>query len=232
VKWLLIVLLAACGDNKFESLPYFEWTDQQTVGAFNIDHIAANDPGLLDAVDRASNYEVVLFYGHDPPHGTAYETIEALFARANRNGASILTFADLADGLAHGNARSGICLSFDDADIDDWFLLRPLLMRNSAHVSFMVTRYLELTDVQKAELHTLYADGNSVEAHGVNHVGYAGQDIATYIATEIQPSIDVVRADGFAPVAYAHPGGAHTATLDAAIADRIHFLRGISGAPK
>lgn len=232
MKWLLIVFLAACGDNKFESLPYFEWTDQQTLGGFNIDHIAANDSGLFDAVDRATNFEVVLFYGHDPPNGTQYETIEALFARAKRNGTSILTFADLAADLAAGNARSGICLSFDDADIDDWFLLRPLLAQYSAHVSFMVTRYFEFTDVQKAELHTLYADGNSVEAHGVNHVGYAGQDIATYVSTEVQPSIDILRADGFAPVAYAHPGGAHTSALDDAIANRIHFMRGISGAPK
>ena len=77
MKWLLL-LLAACGDNKFSSLPYFEWTDQQTIGAFNIDHIAADDPGLLDAVDQAANYEVVMFYGHDPPNGTQYATIEAL----------------------------------------------------------------------------------------------------------------------------------------------------------
>jgi hypothetical protein len=86
MRWLLVVLLAACGDNKFESLPYFEWTDQQTVGAFEIDHVPADDPGLIAAVDRAKNFEVVLFYGLDPPNGTQYETIEALFARAERNG--------------------------------------------------------------------------------------------------------------------------------------------------
>jgi hypothetical protein len=58
-----------------------------------------------------------------------------------------LTFAALAADLEAGNTRSGICLSFDDADVDDWFLLRPLLARHSAHVSFMVTRYFEFTDV-------------------------------------------------------------------------------------
>jgi Polysaccharide deacetylase len=231
VKWLLL-LLAACGDNKFSSLPYFAWTDQQTIGAFNIDHIAADDPGLLDAVDQASNFEVVLFYGHDPPNGTQYDTIAALFARAKNNGASILTFAGLAAGLAAGTAHPGICLSFDDTEVDDWYLLRPLLAQYSAHVSFMVTRYFEFTDAQKQELHTLYADGNSIEAHGVNHIEFADQDIATYVATEVQPSIDILVADGFTPVAYAHPGGAHTAALDDAIGPRIEFMRGISGAPK
>ena len=228
MKWTLLLSLAACGDNKFSSLPYFEWTDQQTIGAFNIDHIAADDPGLLDAIDQAANFEVVMFYGHDPPNDTQYETIEALFARAQHDGASILTFADLAAGAAH----PGICLSIDDTEVDDWYLLRPLLARYSAHISFMVTRYFEFTDAQKQELHTLYTDGNSIEAHGVNHIEYTDQDIATYVATEVQPSIDVLAADGFTPVAYAHPGGAHTAALDDAIAPRIRFMRGISGAPK
>jgi hypothetical protein len=230
VAWL--VLVAACGDNRFDTLPYFGWDAQLTIGAFEIDQLPPDDPGMLAAIDRATDDEVVLFYGHDPPNGTSYETIEALLDRATANHGAIMTFAD----LAKGPARSGICLSFDDTEVDDWFALRPLLARHSAHVTFFVTRYFEFTDAQRGELHTLFEDGNSIEAHGVNHA-YANEYIPqygldAYIANEIQPSIDILRDDGFTPVAYAHPGGAHTRELDDALEGRIRFARGISGAPK
>ena len=82
----------------------------------------------------------------------------------------------------------------------------------------------------------LYADGNTIEAHGVNHasaIAYIpAHGLQAYLDDEIQPSIDILRADGFTPIAYAHPGGAHTRELDEALAGRIRFARSISGAPK
>jgi hypothetical protein len=226
--------LVACGDNRYRNPPYYDWDDTAAVGAFEIDHLAGDDAPMLDAVDSVRGSDsVVLFYGHDPPHGTTYEAIEGLFDRATRDGLEIFTFADLAAGRAR---RAGICLSFDDNDIDDWYELRDLLARHNAHVSFFVTEYAQFTADQRAKLHVLYAGGNTIEAHGVNHA-YATaylpeHGLAAYLDNEVQPSIDILRADGFTPVAYAHPGGAHTRELDEALAGRIRFARSISGAPK
>lgn len=233
MKWLLLAL-AACGDDVYRNLPYFNWNETRAVGAYSLDHLAGDDAGMLRVVDAvAGGTEVAMFYGHDPPNGTSYEAIEGLLARAELHQLPTFTFADLAAG---GEPRPGICLSFDDMDIAAWYALRDLLAAHQARVSFFVTRYTQLTDEQHAQLHELYAAGHSIEAHGVDHL-YADAFIPmygldAYIEQQIQPSIDVLRADGFAPVAYAHPGGAHTRELDDALTALIPISRSISGRPK
>jgi hypothetical protein len=39
-----------------------------------------------------------MFYGHDPPINTTYETIDAVLARADEHHLGVFTFADLAAG--------------------------------------------------------------------------------------------------------------------------------------
>lgn len=233
--WLLgAPALIACGDNRYRNPPYYAWDDTTVLGAFNIDQMAGDDPALLDAVDsvRGSD-EVVLFYGHDPPNLTRYDAIDGLLTRAEQDGLAIVTFADLAAG---GPPRAGLCLSFDDTEVDAWYALRDLLARHRAHVTFFVAAYAGFSAEQRAELHALYVEGNSIEAHGVHHLDavtyIADHGLAAYLDDEVQPSIDVLRADGFAPVAYAHPFGSHTRELDEALAGRIRFARSISGKPK
>ena len=231
---LAAVTVIACGDNHYANVPVFEWNESTAVGAYSLDHLAPDDAALLNAVDAATGGDaVVMFYGHDPPINTSYETIEAVLARAAAHHLGVFTFADLAAG---GSPRPGICLSFDDTEVDAWFALRDVLARHAAHVTFFVTEYAQFSNDGRAELHQLYAEGNSIEAHGVNHA-YANAYIPAYglqayIDNEIQPSIDILRADGFTPVAYAHPGGAHTRELDDALAERIAITRSISGRPK
>jgi hypothetical protein len=227
-------LLHGCGDNLFRDSPYFTWDETAAVGAFSIDRLAGDDQGMLATVDSVRDTGmVVLFYGHDPPRATSYEAVDGLLARAEQDGLEVLTFADLAAG---GRPRAGICLSFDDNEIEAWYSLRALLARHRAHVSFFVTRYAEFTADQRSELHALFEDGHSIEAHSVHHA-YAtdyipAHGLQAYLDDEVQPSIDILRDDGFAPVAYAHPGGAHTRELDQALAARIRFARSISGRPK
>lgn len=226
--------LAACGDNLYRNPPYYAWDGITAVGAFNIDELAGDDPAMLNAVDSVRGSDsVVLFYGHDPPQMTRYEAIDGLLTRAEQDGLAILTFADLAAG---GPPRAGLCLSFDDTEVDAWYALRDLLARHRAHVSLFVTEYAQLTDDQRAKLHVLYDDGNSIEAHSVHHLHaepyIAEHGLAAFLDDEVQPSIDILRGDGFTPVAYAHPFGSHTRELDEALARRIRFARSISGKPK
>lgn len=229
-----LVVLVACGDNVYRNAPYFTWDDTTAIGAFSTDGLAGDDHRLLNAVDRMRNtHSVVVFYGHDRPDATSSDAIEGLFARAAHDGMQILTFADLATVTT---PEAGICLSFDDTEIDAWYALRGILARYHAHVSFFVTRYAQFTPDQRAKLHVLYEDGNSIEAHGVNHVSattyIAELGLQSYLDNEVQPSIDILRADGFDPIAYAHPYGAHTRELDEALAERIRFVRETSGSPK
>ena len=230
----IAVVLAACGDNRDVTWPYYAWSGTPAaVGAYSIDHLLPDDAAMLHNVDLAAESgEVVLFYGHLSAVGSSVDTIEALVAYAEVRGVPSLSFAD----LASGPPRGGICLSFDDTEVDAWYALEPMLARHGAHVTFFVTRYAQLTDEQRAKLHELSADGHSIEAHGVNHLGandYIAQyGMQAYIDDEVLPSIQILRDDGFQPVAYAHPGGSHTDALDDALAAYIPFVRGISGRPK
>ncbi|HEY0253170.1 MAG TPA: polysaccharide deacetylase family protein [Kofleriaceae bacterium] len=230
-RWWWLAVVAACGDNGPLEQPIYTWNGEHEVTASGLDLTGPGDPGLYDAIDHdTAGGAVVLFYGHDPPHETSYETLESLLSRAEADGLPTLTYAD----LAHGPSKAGICLSFDDDEVEDWIAMRGLLAAHHAHVSFFVTGYIYMTDTQHAMLHELAADGHTIEAHGVNHqnaVTYiAAHGLDAYLTEEVQPSIDVLRADGFDPVAYAHPGGAHTPELDDALASRIRFARGIHGA--
>lgn len=229
-----VIAMAGCGDNLYRDSPHFAWDGAHLVGAYSLDTLRPDDEAVLQEVDYARDAKLVtLFYGHNPPTGTSYEMIDALLARADADGIPTLTFADLARG---GAPRGGICLSFDDTEVDAWYGLRDMLAAHHAHVSFFVTEYASFTDEGRAKLHELYSDGDTIEAHGIAHLN-ATEDVAAhgidaYIADEVEPSFTVLRDDGFTPVAFAYPYGAHTEAIDAALAQRYALVRAISGHPK
>ncbi len=233
----LLLLLASCGDNLTTGhlAPYFGWGDQQQVGAMSLDTVdATTDGALLATLPRSRHPDgVVMLYAHSPGETVSVDVLEAVLAEAQREHLPMLTYAELAAG---GAPRSGISLSFDDNPVAAWFSLRDLLASYGAHVSFFVTEYDQLTATDREQLHTLYADGHSIEAHGVHHVDgpsyVAEHGLDAYLADEVVPSIDILRADGFAPVAFAHPGGARTDAIDAAILDHVRLVRGISSTPR
>lgn len=228
------VALAACGDDLARDLPYFQWSDEHTIGAMSLDKLEPDDPALHAWIDAARDGDwVVMFYAHDPGRAVSLDTLEAVFAHAEAAGLPFYTFAELAAG---GPSRPGLCLSFDDTEVDAWFSLRELFAQYRVHVTFFVTMYARFSSEERAELHTLYADGHSIEAHGLNHLNalayIEANGLAAYIDDEVVPSVEILRADGFSPVAYAHPGGAHTRELDAAITQHVSLVRSISGRPR
>jgi peptidoglycan/xylan/chitin deacetylase (PgdA/CDA1 family) len=231
---VLVVAAVGCGDNLYRDEPYFAWDGVRVVGAYSLDGLAPDDPRVLREVDYARDAKLVtLFYGHNPPTGTSFEMVDALLARAQADGIPALTFAELAAG---GGRRGAICLSFDDTEVDAWYALRPVLAQHAAHVSFFVTEYATFSADARAKLHTLYDDGSSIEAHGVNHqhakAYVAAHGIDAYITDEVQPSFDILRADGFEPVAFAYPYGETDQAIDRALAQRYDLIRAISGHPK
>jgi len=141
-----------------------------------------------------------------------------ILQRAEQDGLATFTFADLAAGTAR---RAGICLSFDDNTS-----MRGTHCANcwaaTAHTSRSSSPSAQLSADQRGKLHALYA-------YAVDHIAQHG--LQAYLDDEVQPSVDILLADGFAPAAYAHPGGSHTLELDQAHASRIRFARSISGRP-
>ena len=238
---VLVALVAACGDNALPDFkaddqdPYFHWDGQPMVGAYGLNDLNAEALDLIRHRIDTLDDRVLVLYGHAAANGVTRETLDAVFARAREDGVDIVTFADLARG---GAKRSGIAVTFDDTEVDAWFGFRDIFAAYDARATFFVTRYQEFTDDGRAELHVLYDEGNDVEAHGVNHVNICvytattGKGIDGYITDEVMPSIQILKQDGFAPVAFAFPGGSMGNAIVDELAPLVPITRGITQLPE
>jgi peptidoglycan/xylan/chitin deacetylase (PgdA/CDA1 family) len=241
--WLgvVVAVVAGCGDNvspdfeAYDQDPYFHWQDQPMVGAYGLNELSPRALDLiLHRIDTLDD-RVLVLYGHATAQGVSRETLEAVFAHARDAGVDTVTFADLARG---GKRRPGVAVTFDDMDIDAWFGLRDIFASYDARATFFVTRYSEWTDDGRQKLHVMYDEGNDVEAHGVNHVNICSYTAATgngldgYIADEVMPSLEILKADGFAPVAFAFPGGSEGNAIVDALQPLVPITRAITELPE
>jgi peptidoglycan/xylan/chitin deacetylase (PgdA/CDA1 family) len=197
----------------------------------NLDTSANTSIESVDsALDRARNRgEVAELYAHHPGDTVPISKIEHVLSAARDRGLRFVTYDDFARSR---DAGAGLALSFDDTAIDAWFSLRPLLQQYGARVTFFVSRYAFVGPDQHDELHQLADDGHAVEAHSVLHLrapDYVEQHgINAYVREEVDPSIAILRNEGFDVQAFAYPFGARTAELDRAIAKRVPVLRSVA----
>jgi len=199
--------------------------------AVNLDTNAQNSLASIDSgLDRAvSRREVVELYAHSPDKSVPMATLEHVLAGAAARGLPFVTYSAFARGEGTG---PGIALSLDDSGVDRWMNARPLFLQYGAHVTFFVTRYDRMSDLDKANLRTLVGDGHELQAHSVNHLHgpeyVEAHGLGAYLDEEVLPSIDILRADGFDITAYAYPFGARTRETDEAILKHVPILRSVS----
>lgn len=201
------------------------------VCAASLDDEAANDTAsALTALDRArANDETVFLYGHTPGAGLPLDKLTAVLEYADAIGLPMVRFSDLAARPERGAA---LALSFDDAAIDAWYDVRDLLAAHGTRVTLFVTRYQNFDDADRAKLRELADAGADVEAHGWEHQrapAYVEEHgLAAWLDDEVLPNLEVLRADGYDPVAFAYPFGARTSETDAALLDHFAIVRSVS----
>jgi peptidoglycan/xylan/chitin deacetylase (PgdA/CDA1 family) len=183
---------------------------------------------IADALARASaDHTTVHFYTHNPGETVQLSTIEDVLATAWQRGLEFATYEQLSADVVPGS----LALSFDDHSVASWTALRPLFDRYGARVTFFVSAYLDLTSGERAQLHQLSDDGHDIEYHSTNHLNavdyVAAHGMNGYIADEILPALDAMRADGFPTTIFAYPFGARSAATDAALARYFTRLRAI-----
>lgn len=210
--------LGACGDNNDHGSAVFDW-DTQVVGSLRLDDRAPDDAEIHALIaGRMRDDQVALFYGHFNPDGTSAEMVASVLQQATDAGLPFLTFHD----LVTGPEQRGICLSFDDDDYAYWVDLAPILAQFHARATFFVTNFPTATADDKALLHAMADAGvGDIQAHSITHPNaldyVAAHGIQAFIADEVEPSFQVLRDEGFAPDAYAHPYGATSTDIDDAL---------------
>jgi hypothetical protein len=156
------------------------------------------------------------------------ERIEAIVTHAEEIGLPPLTMRDLIDGPP----RAGYSLHYDDADIHAWAASQDILAAHGARVTLFVTRYDRFDDEDRALLRELADAGHDVQAHSLRHQrapDYVEEHgLRAYMEDEALPSIELLREDGYDPVAYAYPFGSRTSELDAALLEHVTLLRSVS----
>jgi hypothetical protein len=199
--------------------------------AVNLDTSARNSLDSVDAaLDRARDRgEVVELYAHHPGQTVPIGKLEHVLSGAKDRGLASFTYADFANDRP---AAAGLALSFDDDAVDAWFGLRATLDRYGYRATFFVTRYAGFDDEKRTELQQIAAEGHAVEAHTVMHLRAPDyvelHGLEAYLHDEVDPSIAILRNDGFTVEAFAYPYGARTDELDQAIARRVPVLRSVA----
>jgi peptidoglycan-N-acetylglucosamine deacetylase len=123
----------------------------------------------------------------------------------------------------------GVCLTFDDAHIEDWHAALPLFREYNARVTFFISGFHTLNPRQIALLHRIQADGHEIGYHTVNHVNaieyLQTHSVEEYVETEIEPDLEAMRNSGFSTTAMAYPFNARTDVSDNAMSKYFSTLR-------
>jgi len=181
------------------------------------------------ALDRARDREeTVELYAHRPGVTVEIDVLEHVFAGARDRGLRFVTYRDMTTEEPPG---AGLAFAFDDASVKLWWEIRDLLLKYDARITFFLSRYATLYEDEREMMRVFAADGHDLEAHSVNHLSapeyVETNGVTTYMREEVKPSLDVLHADGYDPVAYAYPFGRRTRELDEAILGSVAIVRSI-----
>ena len=226
------LLLAGCQQDLVDlDGIYFAGGSRRVHCAVDLDDKSSLSAASIDGgLDRAvAKNEVIELYAHQPGKTVAVSTLEHVLAGAQQRGLYFNTYSDFAAGTWQA---PGIALSFDDTSVFAWDDILPLFAQYGARVTFFVSRYRYLNDLEHAAVADLAAAGHDVEAHSVLHLHaphYVEENgLQAYVDNEFQASVDTLRAAGYPIVAYAYPFGARSDELDAALLPHIGVLRSVT----
>ncbi len=222
--FVLLTLVAGCHDVDWLT---YGWDDRRVLCSNSVDDLSADlDVGLVEEVFSYAerNTAVALFHAHVPDVTVSRKTIDWMFRLAELHHLDFVGYDELEPSQP---PRAAFAFAFDDQAVDAWTATRDVFTAHRARVTFFVTRFQNYTDDMKAQVKQLAADGHDIEAHSVDHLhanAYVdSHGLDAYIADEVKPSIEILRAAGYAPTAFAFPFGEATETTW----DRVLELEGV-----
>lgn len=127
-----------------------------------------------------------------------------------------------------------LALTFDDRHVDSWVSARPLLDAVGARATFFLVEADLLDRREQSGVRTLLADGHSIGSHGARHrnadESIAADGATAYLADEIDPSVQALRALGASAQTFAYPNSRRDEASDDILLTRFARLR--TGGPR
>ena len=126
----------------------------------------------------------------------------------------------------------GICISFDDRSIKDWYDIKDLLKEYDATATFFITQFDSLDETEIEMLKELQKDGHEIGFHGAKHV-YAEYYIkensySSYLKYEIDEGLQSMRLAGFDCRSFAYPYGSKYWFTDYLLLKRFDIVRSVA----
>jgi peptidoglycan-N-acetylglucosamine deacetylase len=131
--------------------------------------------------------------------------------------------------------RPGVALTFDDNRIDNWIEFLPFLDSAGVKATFYISNYNRFKDAQKKKLALLQQHGHEIAFHTTNHynmeeyVYKANHTIDDLLRCEVEAGLKLMNRDGFYPVTFAYPYGAHNGVFDKALLHYFKSVRALNG---
>lgn len=131
----------------------------------------------------------------------------------------------------------GVLLTFDDRhNIHRWTRQLDLFEKYGAHATFFINYPEKFTQQEIDDLKLLTAAGMAIGVHGVHHVksvDYIDEHGAeAFLAEEVVPALEALRAIGLEPTSFAYPMSQHDVRTDAALKTLFRHARSGKGIPE
>lgn len=128
--------------------------------------------------------------------------------------------------------QAGICLSFDDKSIDEWYELVPLFKKYNATATFFITKPYTLTDNEIQKLKTMEKEGFEIGFHGYHHKSaehyIRNHSYKEYLQNEIEPGIRFMDSVEINCQSFAYPYGAEYWFTDYLLQKHFTTVRDVS----
>lgn len=131
--------------------------------------------------------------------------------------------------------QSGIAITFDDDRVDNWYQYLSLLDSFHVKATFYICKYNRFTAEQKQKLAIIQRKGHEIAFHSTNHYNMPDyvykykHTIDELMQNEVIEGLKMMNNDGFYPVTFAYPYGAHNPVIDKMMMRYFKSVRALNG---
>lgn len=142
------------------------------------------------------------------------------------------TYCKAETGALRSINGGGVILTFDDDHILDWYNIDQLLRQYKWKATFFVSHFNLLNKDDIERLKTLQHRGHEIASHSKNHINatkfISENSINEHFATDILPSINAMKKEGFIISSFAYPYGARfipsKVPIGATIVNKLDYM--------